>query len=116
MSDVYLDFRTVDYGINSTRKILKVPNLFNERFMISLSVHKRIWMLINNINYITDNGLFFNLNEEETFFQFSNVRYDNDLRINNNETTFKDTFIAFTISSTGNTLFYNRKFFLNSRL
>ena len=95
---------------------MKVPNLFNERFMISLSVHKRIWMLINNINYITDNGLFFNVNEEKTFFQFSNIRYDFDLRNNNNETTFKDTFIAFTISSTGNTLFYNRKFFLNSRL
>lgn len=46
--------------------------------MISLSVHKRIWMLINNINYITDNGLFFNVNEEKTFFQFSNIRYDFD--------------------------------------
>ncbi len=104
--NVYLDFRTVNDGINSSRTILKVPNIFNERFMISLSVHKRIGMFINNIKYITDNGLFFNLNEEETFFQFSNVRYDNDLRINNNETTVKDTFIAFTVSCTENTLFY----------
>ena len=43
LSNVYLDIRTIDYAIKSYKKDVKKLTIKNERFMLSLSVYKRIW-------------------------------------------------------------------------
>ena len=48
--------RTIDYAIKSYKKDIKELTIKSERFMLSLSVYKRIWMYLNNIQYITNNG------------------------------------------------------------
>ena len=56
LSNVYLDMRTIDYAIKSYKKDVREVTIKSERFMLSLSVYKRIWMYLNNIQYITNNG------------------------------------------------------------
>ena len=56
LSNVYLDMRTMDYAIKSYKKNVRELTIKSERFMLSLSVYKRIWMYLNNIQYITNNG------------------------------------------------------------
>ena len=43
LSNVYLDIRTIDYAIKSYKKDVKELTIKNKRFMLSLSVYKRIW-------------------------------------------------------------------------
>ena len=96
LSNVYLDMKTIDYAIKSYKKDIKELTIKSERFMLSLSVYKRIWMYLNNIQYITDNGYFFNKDEEINFFQHDSIRYDVDLR-DIEKMTIKGTFLSFTV-------------------
>ena len=96
LSNVYLDMRTMDYAIKSYKKNVRELTIKSERFMLSLSVYKRIWMYLNNIQYITDNGYFFTKDEEINFFQHDSIRYDVDLR-DIEKMTIKGTFLSFTV-------------------
>ena len=55
--------------------------------MLSLSVYKRIWMYLNNIQYIT---------KWLNFFQHDSIRYDVYLR-DIEKMTIKGTFLSFTV-------------------
>ncbi len=101
--------RTIDYAIKSYKKDVRELTIKSERFMLSLSVYKRIWMYLNNIQCITDNGNFFNKDEEINFFQHDSIRYDVDLR-DIEQMTIKGTFLSFTVLSTGHIQRYHRKF------
>ena len=101
--------RTIDYAIKSYKKDVRELTIKSERFMLSLSVYKRIWMYLNNIQYITDNGYFFTKDEEINFFQHDSIRYDVDLR-DIEKMTIKGTFLSFTVLSTGHIQRYHRKF------
>ena len=109
LSNVYLDMRTIDYAIKSYKKDVRELTIKSERFMLSLSVYKRIWMYLNNIQYITDNGYFFTKDEEINFFQHDSIRYDVDLR-DIEKMTIKGTFSSFTVLSNGHIQKYHRKF------
>ena len=109
LSNVYLDMRTIDYDIKSYQKDVRDLIIKSDRFMLSLSVYKRIWMFFNSIQYITDKGIFFNEEEKINFFQYDSMRYDVDLR-NINESTIKGCFLSFTALSTGHIIRYNRKY------
>ena len=93
LSNTYLEMRTVDYSINSlnTNKLLKT-NIRVDRYMISLTVYKRIWVYLNWVQYITDQGLVFTSNEEIGFHQFDSTKFDIDHRDINNG-TIKSTFV-----------------------
>ncbi len=101
--------RIMDYSIKSYKKNVR-ELIKSERFMLSLSVYKRIWMYLNNIQYITDNGYFFNKDEEINFFQHDSIRYDVDLR-DIEKMRIKGTFLSFAVHSTGHIQRYHRKFF-----
>ncbi len=109
LSNFYLDMRTIDYDIKSYKKDVRDIIIKSDRFMLSLTVYKRIWMYFNSIQYITDKGIFFNEEETKTFFQYDSVRYDVDLR-NINESTIKGCFLSFSALSTGHIKRYNRKY------
>ena len=109
LSNVYMDMRTINYEINSELKDVREANIISERFMISLSVFKRIWMIYDNVKYITDKGYFLTNKKEINFFQFQSLRYDTDLR-NNIENTIPGSFLYFTISFSGHTSTFIRTF------
>ena len=70
LSDTYLDLRTIDFSIdNSNNDRVKTANVRTDRFMISISVYKRIWVYLNWIEYITDKGLIFERLKTEYFHQ-----------------------------------------------
>ena len=109
LSDTYLDMRTINYEIDTESKEVKKPILKSDRFMISLTIHKRIWIYFTSVKYITDTGFFFNIYKEENFFQYDSIRYDIDLR----ETEIdgiERTFLGITILSNGYTMILTRKF------
>ena len=110
LSNVYMDMRTINYEINSNLIDVREITIRSERFMISLSVFKRIWMFLNNIKYITDNGFFLKKKYEINFFQYNSMRYDTDLRDTLRETTVPGTFLSFTVASTGHNLLFIRTF------
>ena len=87
LSNVYLDMRTIDYAIKSYKKDVREVTIKSERFMLSLSVYKRIWMYLNNIQYIT---------KWLNFFQHDSIRYDVYLR-DIEKMTIKGTFLSFTV-------------------
>ena len=109
LSDCYLDMRTINYEIDSESKEVKKSILKSDRFMISLTIHKRIWIFFNSVKYITDIGFFFNIYNEESFFQYDSTRYDIDLRETDIDGVSR-TFLGVTIATTGHTLIFTRKF------
>ena len=50
--------RTINYEINSESKEVKKLILKNDRFMISLTIYKRIWIYYSSVKYFTDTGFF----------------------------------------------------------
>lgn len=111
LSNTYLDIRTVDYSINSLNSNnVKKATVRADRHMISsTAVYKRIWMYLDWIEYVTDNGLFFENDNIEYFHQVNSMRYDVDL-LDYNLSMLPGTFLSVTILSTGQVIKYNRHF------
>ncbi len=55
----YLDFRTIDYEIDQYSIKPNKETLYGQRFLISNSVYRRIWMYYKNIVYKSDFGFIF---------------------------------------------------------
>ena len=110
LSDTYLDLRTIDFSIdNSNNDRVKTANVRTDRFMISISVYKRIWVYLNWIEYITDKGLIFERLKTEYFHQMDSYRYDVDLR-DKSTVLVGNTFVSISILSSGKEIIYNRHF------
>ncbi len=111
LSDSYLDMRYIDYLMDFRNK-KKVNNIVikNERFSISSTMYKRIWLYLNLIKFISDKGIIFQNNFEEKYFTYDSMRFDTDLR-NIDLLEEPGNFLAFTILNSGKVLIYNRKYF-----
>ena len=110
LSNTYIDMRSVDYSIDNTQpKKVSIPGIRTDRHMLSMTVYKRIWVYLNWVDFISDDGLVFALKSRDQFHQFDSFRYDVDLR-NITIGTIPGTFTTITVLSTGKTIIYNRKF------
>lgn len=110
LGNTYLDLRTVDYSIdNFNSKEVRKINVKSERFMLSDTVYKRIWIYFNEIDYVTDDGILFPKDNRILFHQYDSVRIDIDRR-DLMTTTIPGTFATLTVLSTGNIIKYYRKF------
>lgn len=107
--NIYLDFRTIDYDMDSKNNNVKHSTVLSHRHMLSNSVYKRIWFYLREIDYITDDGLFFVSESTDYFSKYDSMRYDIDLR-DITEGTVPGTFATMTILSTGTVYIYNRKY------
>ena len=68
MQQPYLDVIFIDYSINSLNKDqVKELIVRKERYEISSTIYKRIWLYFDYIKYITDYGYIFQ-NEQIEFF------------------------------------------------
>lgn len=107
---IYLDFRTVGYSINPKKHDPKIAKVHSDRHMLSSTVYKRIWVYFDQITYVTDSGFFFPSESTETFFRFSSMRYDIDLRDKTLE-TIPGTFLTMSLLNTGDIRIFNRHYF-----
>ncbi len=102
---IYIDFSIDNLNIKTPQKII----IKSERFIISSTVYKRIWLFLRQVKYITDYGLITTRKKEENFHQFDSLRFDTDLRdIDNAEEP--GTFLTVSIGNSGDISVYNRKF------
>ena len=111
LSDSYLDMRYIDYimDFRSNKKVNKIV-IKSERFSISSTMYKRIWLYLTDIKIISDKGILFQNNDEENFFTYDSMRFDTDLR-NIDLLEEPGNFLAFTILNSGKVMIYNRKYF-----
>ena len=111
LSDSYLDMRYIDYSMDfrNKQKVDKIV-IKNERFSISSTMYKRIWLFLTDIKFISDKGIIFQNNYEENFFTYDSMRFDTDLR-NIDLLDEPGNFLAFSILNSGKINIYNRKYF-----
>ena len=73
----YLDLVFIDYTLNSLKtKDVKELIVRKERYELSNSIYKRIWLYLDNIKYIIDRGYIFSDENEEYFHSFDSIRTD----------------------------------------
>ena len=102
----YLDVIFIDYTMNSLSfKEVKELSIRKERYELSIKLYKRIWLYLENIKYITDNGYIFSSNEYENFHRFDSVKIDPSI-ISENSTYFA----TLTILNSINSSIYNKKY------
>ena len=76
----YLDVIFIDYTIDSLNiKEVKKTTIRKERYELSSVLYKRIWLYLENIKFITDDGYIFTKNKIENFFKYESVRIDPSL-------------------------------------
>ena len=110
LSDIYLDIKFVSYSIPKSND-LNSHNVMieSDRFLISTSVYKRIWLFYDYINFKIDNGYIFNSFINKEFHQFAKTRIDIDLG-NKSFNIIPETFLALTILNSGNVLNYKKTY------
>ena len=77
LSVPFLDIIFIDYTIDSLKQS-NVKNIYirKERFELSVQIFKRIWLYLENVKYIIDNGFIFSNNKIENFHMYETVRSD----------------------------------------
>ena len=102
----YLDVIFIDYTIDSLNiKEVKKTTIRKERYELSSVLYKRIWLYLENIKFITDNGYIFTKNKIENFFKYESVRIDPSLF--EEEKTY---FSTLTVLNSINTSTYNKQY------
>jgi len=108
LSSAFLDIKYLSYSLDSY-KSKNQENLIviSDRFQVSSTVYKRIWLYFTKIKYLIDNGLFLTSNEYKYFHRFDYLRIDVDLR-NISLNIIPNSFLSLTILNSGNVDFYQR--------
>lgn len=106
---VYLDFRTVDNTVDNYHKQPNITVIKSERYTVSSTVYKRLWVYFDNIKYTTDEGILFPMESIRYFSQYESIRFDTD---NRNISTGLNAGIFASVSflTTGERLIYNRRY------
>ena len=82
MNPPYLDVVFIDYTINSLKtKHVKQLIIRKERYEISTTIYKRIWLYFDYIKYIIDNGYIFSIKNIEYFHSYDTIKTDFNLNI-----------------------------------
>ena len=109
LSEAYLDLIFVDYSINNLNsKEPKKLIVRSERFLISSTIYKRIWLYFKQVKYINDNGYILTKKNEEKFHQFHSLRFDSDYR-DIEHSDEPSTFLTMCIANSGEVSVFNRK-------
>ena len=112
--NAFLDLIYIDYSIdNLNKESIKQLVIKSERFMISSSIYKKIYLYLKKVKYISDYGLILSDLKEEDFHQFDSLRFYTDLRDINNlvYSDEKGTFLTLSIGNSGEVSVYHRRYF-----
>ena len=86
-------------------KEVKEISIRKERYELSIKLYKRIWLYLENIKFIIDNGYIFTFDQYEYFHRYDSVRIDPSI-ISENSTYFS----TLTILNSVNSSIYNKKY------
>ena len=110
LSATFLDIKYMSYSVNSIKsKNTNTISVISDRYIVSNTVYKRIWLYFNKIKYITDNGFFFPSYKKEYFHQFDHLRIDVDLR-NTTSNIIPESFLTIIILNNGNLCTYKKNY------
>ena len=105
MQQPYLDVIFIDYSINSLNKHqVKELIVRKERYEISSTIYKRIWLYFDYIKYITDYGYIFPNEQIEYFHSFDSIRIDM------NYYPFSNALVTLTVLNNGKNSVYNKEY------
>ena len=105
----YLEFRTVNYEVNTLKVNPKNLLVLGERIFVSNTVYKRIWMYYKSLNFTSDFGYVFENYETDNFFQVSRYEFETDMR-NSSKAPIPYTFLGLTIINDKSTLKFRKTY------
>ena len=107
LQESYLDIIILDFSMDSLSQTkIGSINLQKERFMISSTMFKRIWLYLENVKFIIDDGYFFPKYKIHNFHRYDSVRFDVDGR----NTFDVNYFGTLTLLNTSQTSIYNKSY------
>ena len=107
LTNTFIDFKTISYNVDSLSKNPYKEILYSERFAISNSVFKRVWIYIKTVYYTTDIGYVFEDKETQSFFQIYQLVPEIDLR-DTEKSTVPGSFLTMTFLNHKEITTYNR--------
>lgn len=110
MSAAYLDFRTINYAMNSYLITPYQNIVHSERFLFSNTIFRRIWMYYKKIYYNSDFGYIFEEITKTNFFQIDSYKNDIDIRVVSASGTVPFSFLRMTLSNLNSSSEYSRTY------
>ena len=108
LSDCYLDIKYVTY-LDPKKSNYGEIIIKSDRFLVSSTIYKRIWLYFNYVRYKIDHGIFFPSYINNEYHQYENSRIDIDLR-NKSLNDIEGTFLTVTILTSGNIYNYKKRY------
>jgi len=109
LSGAYFDFRTINHNVESLHIKPFETLASGERFAISNSVFKRIWMSLKTVNYTSDFGYILEDKSLESFYIINGFVNEVDMR-ETNRGTVPGSFLWMTVLNLKSTITYHRTY------
>ena len=109
LNQVFLDIRTIDFSVANYKSTPFNAVARGDRFTISQSIFRRLWMKYRSVKYNSDVGPIFSDIEENFFHQIDSFTSDVDMRDQKTNVT-PYTFLWITLVNSNQRLIFNRKF------
>jgi hypothetical protein len=109
LNQVFLDVRTVDFSISNFDSNPFYAVARGDRFTVSQSIFRRIWMKYKSVKYNTDLGYVFSENSENNFHQIDGYTSDVDMRDQKTNVT-PYTFLWLTMVNSSQKSIYYRTY------
>ena len=101
MSNVYFDYITIDYTVDSHSIIPYFATVSGKRFLVSNTLYRRIWMNYKTVFYESDFGYIFEQKKTDHFFQIA--EFSSDINLNLPSGIVPNTILGVTISNLNKT-------------
>jgi hypothetical protein len=109
LNQVFLDVRTVDFSVSHFDSDPAHPFVKGDRFSVSQTIFRRIWMSFNHIEYNSDVGFVFSETQKTFFHAFDSFSSEVDLRDQKTNVT-PYTFLWLTLVNSPRKVVYFRNY------
>jgi hypothetical protein len=109
LSNTFMDMRTVDFSTDSNSIVPNSAFVRAERFAVSHTVWRRIWLYAQKVMFTSDFGYVFEDKSSEVYFQHGISRSDVDMRDKKLEQV-PNTFLMLTILNNPSQLHFSRSY------
>lgn len=109
LSGAYFDFRTINFNIESLKIDPYSIYVSGERFAISNSIFKRIWMYMKTVEYSSDFGWILEETKTDTFHIIYQYISEVDMR-DTSAATIPNSFLWMTVLNNKSKITYTRSF------
>jgi hypothetical protein len=109
LNQVFLDVRTVDFSVSNFDVNPAKPFARGDRFTVSQSIFRRIWVSFKTVEYNTDEGLIFSQFRVDRFHHIEQFNSEVDMRDQKTNVT-PYTFLWITLINSSNKVVYYRTY------